>query len=104
MFQVPHHDGSALYVPSSPALGSCVPVRLRVPRAYGEVLRVFVRSLRDAEPHYDEAVLLASGNGGWDWWEATVRVVNPVTRYRFLLEVTGVDKSSWHWLNAEGFF
>lgn len=107
MFQVPHHDGSALYVPPSPALGAAVPVRLRVPRGYGSVERVFVRSLRDAEPHYDEAVPLGT-DGAWDWWEASVLLVNPVTRYRFLLEVSGAgdasEGSSWHWLNAEGFF
>ncbi|GAA2173049.1 maltodextrin glucosidase [Arthrobacter parietis] len=103
MFQVPHHDGSALYVPSSPDLGAAVPVRLRVPHAFGSVERVFVRSLRDAEPHYDEAVLLGT-DGAWDWWEASVLLVNPVTRYRFLLEVGASEGSSWHWLNAEGFF
>ena len=103
-FLQPHHDGSALYVPSSPGLGSSVPVRLRVPRGYGSVRRVFVRSLRDAEPHYDEAVLLPSGAGAWDWWEASLRLVNPVTRYRFLLEVSSLKGSSWHWLNAEGLF
>lgn len=101
---VPHHDGSALYVPFSPALGSSVPVRLRVPQSYGSVQRVFVRSLRDAEPHYDEASVLASGSGTWDWWEASVRLVNPVTRYRFLLEVASAEGSAWHWLNAEGLF
>ncbi|GAB3550387.1 maltodextrin glucosidase [Arthrobacter tumbae] len=102
-FQVPHHDGSALYVPLAPSLGAAVPVRLRVPHAFGSVERVFVRSLRDAEPHYDEAVLLGT-EGAWDWWEASVLLVNPVTRYRFLFEVAGVGGSSWHWLNAEGFF
>ena len=106
-------------MPSSPVLGSAVPVRLRVPRAFGSVERVYVRSLRDAEPHYDAAVLLGT-EGAWDWWEASVLLVNPVTRYRFLLEVSGAGgssgssdgtashgssgDSSWHWLNAEGFF
>ncbi|WP_035777843.1 glycoside hydrolase family 13 protein [Arthrobacter sp. 35/47] len=122
MFAQPHHDGSALYVPFPPALGSPVPVRLRVPQSYGPVLRVFVRSLRDAEPHYDEAVLLFSGDGSgavsgagalvcagaWDWWEASLQLVNPVTQYRFLLEVASSDGSSegssWQWLNAEGLF
>lgn len=107
MFVLPHHDGSALYVPSDVSLGASVPVRLRVPRSYGSVRRVYVRSLRDAEPHYDEARRL--GNvGSWDWWEASVRLVNPVTRYRFLLEVDSpsesADSSTWHWLNAEGLF
>jgi alpha-glucosidase len=104
MFVQPHHDGSALYVPSPPALGSSVPVRLRVPRSYGPVLRVYVRSLRDAEPHYDETVLLAPCAGAWDWWEASLHLVNPVTQYRFLLEVASSEGSSWQWLNAEGLF
>lgn len=103
MFVLPHHDGSALYVPSEVSLGASVPVRVRVPQGYGPVRRVFVRSLRDAEPHYDEASSLG-GSDAWDWWEASVRVVNPVTRYRFLLEVESPDSSAWHWLNAEGVF
>ncbi|WP_323959485.1 glycoside hydrolase family 13 protein [Arthrobacter sp. JZ12] len=116
MFVLPHHDGSALYVPAAPVLGSVVPVRIRVPRAYGDVRRVFVRSLRDAEPHYDEASLLSasllavpgsppgSDDDGWDWWEASLTLVNPVTQYRFLLEVADAAGSAWHWLNAEGHF
>ncbi|NJC23596.1 alpha-glucosidase [Arthrobacter pigmenti] len=109
MFLLPHHDGSELYLPDqTPSLGDTVRVRLRVPlTGYGRVLRVYVRSLRDGEPHYDDASRVphdVAASSGWEWWEACVSLVNPVTRYRFLLEISGNAGSEWHWLNAEGLF
>lgn len=102
----PHHDGSPLHVPNqAPRPGDLVEVRLRVPASFGPVQRVHVRSLRDAEPHYDEAVLLGT-DGGWQWWEAVIQVVNPVTRYRFLIQAdaAGSTDPAYWWLNAEGLF
>ena len=53
---IPHHDGSSLYVSDqAPAVGSQIRLRMRIPATYGSVDRVFVRSIRDGEPHFDEA-------------------------------------------------
>ena len=64
----PHHDGSALHVGSTtPALGERCTLRLRVPQDWGSASRVWVRSVQDAEPRYDEARILARpavGRGG----------------------------------------
>lgn len=105
--QNPHHDGSPLYVSNAaPSLGDVVRVRLRVPRAFGDVVAVHTRSNPDFEPRYSEAVIVASegdGNGGAggavDWWEASVTVENPVHGYRFLVTLTGGER---YWVNASG--
>ncbi|WP_369046525.1 glycoside hydrolase family 13 protein [Sinomonas sp. P10A9] len=78
-------------------------MRLRT-RADGGVVRVWVRTVEDAEPRHAAARPLGS-IGGWDWWEARVRVHNPVARYRFLLErePPGSDSEGRPaWLNAAG--
>lgn len=106
----PHHDGSVLYGESStPVLGERATLRLRVPTVWGQASRVWVRSVQDAEPRYDEAVRLgAAGNGqdDWLWWEASILVVNPISRYRFLIEVAGTDGApAQYWsLNNAGLF
>lgn len=104
-FLAPHHDGSPLYVPQqSPSLGEELVIRVRVPALWGRPGRVFVRSLRDGEAHYDEARGPAAGNddGAWSWWEARVTAVNPTLRYRFLLELPGGDGPVHRWLGAVG--
>lgn len=114
LFQ-PHHDGSALYVDQlHPELGSTVRVRLRVPAGFGEVEKVWLRSVRDAEPHYDAADRLPfEANGGADleeegsadagadqWWEAHLTVINPVQKYRWFVQSSGRS----YWVNAQGVF
>ncbi|WP_237742163.1 glycoside hydrolase family 13 protein [Arthrobacter sp. CAL618] len=98
----PHHDGSPQYVRNqSPVVGDVLALRLRVPAHWGTPRRVFLRSLRDGEPHYDQARSLLSVDG-WSWWEADVTVVNPTLRYRFLLEGAEAQGPSWSWLTATG--
>jgi alpha-glucosidase len=95
----PHHDGSALYVSTpTPALGDTVRVRLRVPESIGPVLAVHTRSNPDREPRYAVATPVANVDG-WEWWEAELRVENPVHGYRWLLSLA--DGSS-AWVNATG--
>ncbi|MEE1622423.1 glycoside hydrolase family 13 protein [Zafaria sp. J156] len=119
----PHHDGSVLYVDDpAPGLGDIVGVRLRIPAGFGPVEGVWLRSVRDAEPHYDAAVRLgahpASAAGhpgadgrepgpgvvpsvpedGWEWWQAPLTIVNPVQNYRWLVRSEGRN----HWINAAG--
>ncbi|MEV8184014.1 glycoside hydrolase family 13 protein [Specibacter sp. NPDC078692] len=100
----PHHDGSALYVGSSTAeLGQRVTLRLRVPQDWGTASRVWVRSVQDAEPRYDEATVVGE-SAGWVWWEATMLPVNPVALYRFVIEIaaSGEDGPSYSFLNNAG--
>ncbi len=95
----PHHDGSALFVSEqSPAPGSTVKIRVRIPGDFGPVGAVRLRSTPDREPFF----LLATRLGvvdGWEWWEADLALPNPVNGYRFL--VTRGD-GSFAWLNARG--
>ncbi|MGO3430373.1 MAG: glycoside hydrolase family 13 protein, partial [Cellulosimicrobium funkei] len=95
---VPHHDGSALYVPEGvPALGDTVPVRVRVPRSAG-VRDVWLRTVRDGEPRLAPARLDRSDEHE-DWYVAEVLVHNPVTGYRFFLDE---GERGYRWLNGRG--
>jgi alpha-glucosidase len=71
-------------------------VRLRVPHA-SAADTVVVRSTPDAEPRFVEATrdrVTATD----EWWTAELRLVNPVTSYRFLLERRGAAR----WANGAG--
>ncbi|WP_026556886.1 glycoside hydrolase family 13 protein [Arthrobacter sp. 35W] len=99
----PHHDGSALYVGEvPPALAERSPLRVRTPHDWQEVQRVWVRSVQDGEPRYDEAARLGDADG-WTWWEATMLVANPVAKYRFLFETASdAGRPAYWWLNSAG--
>jgi alpha-glucosidase len=102
----PHHDGSALHVDgTTAALGERCTLRLRVPRQWGVATRVWVRSVQDAEPRYDQAVMTGDVDG-WQWWEASMLVANPVAHYRFLIEAPGEDGTgtTYSSLNNQGLF
>lgn len=91
-----HHDGSAVYVaPQEHALGGSVLVRIRVEKGPG--IAVAVRTVEDGEPRFWPAHLRGK-SGGEQWLEATIRVHNPVTTYRFLITAPGV----YAWLNGTG--
>ncbi|WP_098456291.1 glycoside hydrolase family 13 protein [Sanguibacter antarcticus] len=95
----PHHDGSALYVSTpTPHLGESVTVRVRVPVGLDEH-GVHLRVVRDAEPRLSAARLVAT-TAQDRWYEAQVLVHNPVTSYRFLIDVPG----GYRWLNGRGLF
>jgi alpha-glucosidase len=99
LLDVPHHDGSELYAPQDvPALGDVVPVRLRVPAGTPE-RAVWVRTVRDAEPHLVPA-RLDREDGDERWYVAEVPVHNPVTSYRWLLDEPG----GYRWLTGRGAF
>jgi alpha-glucosidase len=97
LLDLPHHDGSPLYVDGVPALGGTVVLRVRVPRAY-EARDVVVRSVRDGEPYLTPARVEARDDVE-TWWRAELGIHNPVTSYRFFL--SGVD-GSYRWLNGSG--
>ncbi|MFG3709827.1 glycoside hydrolase family 13 protein [Micromonospora sp. NPDC049460] len=97
MSLLPHHDGSALYVPEQePSLGDTVDVFVRVP-AGADVRQVHVRTTGDGEPRFTEAVVDRT-DGDDVWWRVPVEARNPVSNYRFML--TG--RRGYRWLNAAG--
>jgi len=96
---LPHHDGSVLHAAQAAVPGAAARLRLRVPEAWGDASRVWLRSIHDGEPRYQACVNLG-GADGWTWWEAEMPVTNPVARYRFLVEA-----GTRYWtLNAQGLF
>lgn len=98
LLDIPHHDGSVLYVPERPAEpGDRATVRVRVPRAAG-VSRVLLRTVRDGEPVAIEAERDAEDETE-TWWRASVRTVGEATRYRWLLDR---GEAGYAWLNGGG--
>jgi alpha-glucosidase len=93
----PHHDGSAQYVGTDrPALGDTVPVWLRVPHGY-RLDRTWVRSTPDTEPRFDEAKV-DRVDAFATWYRADIEIVNPLTRYRWLLG----GGNEYAWVNGSG--
>ncbi|MEP7763621.1 glycoside hydrolase family 13 protein [Sanguibacter sp. 25GB23B1] len=93
----PHHDGSDLYVSrQTPRLGDRVTVRVRVPVELDE-RGVHVRVVRDGEPRTAPARLSETTSTD-RWYEADVLVHNPVTSYRFLIDLP----SGYRWLTGRG--
>ncbi len=94
----PHHDGSpasvrtpAGAVVATPALGQHTAVRVEVPHSAG-IETVTLRTVEDGEPVYAPATRVVRGPAV-DVYEAHVRQVNPVQRYRF--ELHGPARSGW---------
>ena len=93
----PHHDGSALYVePGRPRLGDRLPVRLRVPRDWGE-RTVYLRANRDGDPLRLPA-RLDRETAAERWYVAELPVDNPRVNYRWLIARPG----GYDWLTARG--
>ncbi|WP_300765699.1 glycoside hydrolase family 13 protein [uncultured Bifidobacterium sp.] len=93
-----HHDGSALYVSSeTPSLGESIRLRVRIIHG-SPYTSVRLRSTEDAEFHM-EPMRRISATRYEDWYEASLRVVNPVTWYRFMLTR---DDGAFDWLTASG--
>ncbi len=98
---LPHHDGSPLYVSTDrPALGQTIEVRLRLPRAY-RANQVVVRAVRDGEP-FLTAAHVADENEHESWWHGDLLVHNPVTRYRFFLDGAPGSRVGYGWVNGTG--
>ncbi len=92
-----HHDGSELYAPQdTPRLGETIPLRVRTGASSG-IDTVWVRSVRDGEPYYEQARIDREADGE-RWFVADLDLHNPRTSYRFLL---GSGKHHT-WLNAAG--
>ena len=103
---LPHHDGSALYVSTeTPRLGERVTVWLRVPAAATgpddpPFDAAYVRLLHDAEPRFAAAVVDTERSTEHEtWWRAELTCRNRVTSYRWLLAGGPVG---WLWVNGAG--
>lgn len=94
----PHHDGSPLFVSRAhPAIGERVSLRL-VTSVDASPTTVLMRTVRDGEPHVEEAQRVGI-QGAFEWWQVELDIRNPVTRYRWLLHGGAF---SYTWLTAEG--
>ena len=96
-FLVPHHDGSELYLSNSaPKLGEEVTFRVRVPNEY-KFDQGVMRYYHDGEPRTGYLELAKKGRIE-SWWEITIPIINPQTKYRFLFAGEG----KFDWLSAAG--
>jgi alpha-glucosidase len=98
LLDLPHHDGSEVYVPEpAESEGGEATVLLRVPRARpaGEVV---VRYVVDGEQRTAPA-RVDRETGGDTWWRAGVEVWNRATPYRWLL---AGGAYGYAWLNGAG--
>jgi alpha-glucosidase len=94
----PHHDGSALYVPDQePALDRTVDLFVRAPHD-AHVSRVALRSTRDGEPRFVEAVVDRRTERE-TWWRVALTLAHRVVSYRFLLDG---GRHGYRWLNGAG--
>ena len=98
MRALPHHDGSELYVLSSPAEpGDTATVRVRVPRGYGAE-RVLLRTVRDGEPQTAQAEV-DEENEHETWWRASFPATAEREHYRWLLDR---GEQGFDWLSGAG--
>lgn len=97
----PHHDGSPLSVlaehgaASDLRIGDEVDVVVEVPRGGADA--VHLRQVVDGEPTFAE-LRRDRTQGAVERWVGTVRVTNPISRYRFLIEGRGGGR----WLTQRG--
>ena len=93
----PHHDGSELYVSNSaPKLGEKVTFKVRVPSTYA-FDTALIRFYHDGEPR-TATLKLGKKSKTESWWQVTIPIINPNTRYRFLFAGEG----KFDWLSAAG--
>jgi alpha-glucosidase len=99
-WSLPHHDGSAMYVPEpNPKLGGKVDVFLRVPRT-SDVTNAWVRIIIDGEPELVRAAVDRQDERD-KWLRTTLPVINPVVSYRWLLDG---GPYTYQWLNGGGLY
>jgi len=98
LVEQPHHDGAALHVANdAPSPGETVPVFVRVPHGDGAT-RMWVRTTPDGEAHF-VAGELDRTTASETWWRCDIKVRNPLTSYRFLLDGGPLG---YRWLNGTG--
>jgi alpha-glucosidase len=99
MSNLPHHDGSDLYVSNSaPKIGDTVILKIRVPNNY-IFEKAMLRVYQDGEPRIFE--LKAGKKGNIEtWYQVSVQIINLQTLYRFAF----IGRGKYEWLNARGIF
>jgi alpha-glucosidase len=94
-----HHSGSSRYVhPNDPRLGGEVTIRLRT-GLDAPIQRIILRTCPDGEqlftPMQPEN---QARTGACRWWCATIRIIMPLTSYRFLI----ISNEAIYWYNGSG--
>ena len=99
MSNLPHHDGSDLYVSNSaPKIGDTVILKIRVPNNF-VFEKAMLRVYQDGEPRIFE--LKAGKKGNIEtWYQVSVQIINLQTLYRFAF----IGRGKYEWLNARGIF
>lgn len=107
-----HHDGSARYVllehGEDQNIGDIVTVRLRA-APHAPIERLLLRFAPDGEQQFIEMQpqmqrIEHAENPACNWWQASLQIHMPVTRYRFLIFVSSENNredGAW-WYNAAG--
>ena len=99
MKNIPHHDGSDLYVSNSaPAIGDSITLKVRVPNDY-LFEKAMLRIYHDGEPRIFE-MKLNSKNEVESWYQVKVQILNLQSSYRFAF----IGHGKYEWLNARGLF
>ena len=97
-FFTPHHDGSELYCSNSaPSLGETVSLRVAVHDSWAPA-RVVLRQSDSGEAFLGDAKRVETSHG-WHWFEAELRMANPIVNYRWFIES---DNKTSIWLNSAG--
>ena len=97
--EVPHHDGSDLYVSNSaPKIGDKITLKVRVPKGY-TFDESYIRLYEDAEPRTYKLEELSASEFE-SWLQVKITITNIHTVYRFVF----VGPNKYEWLNAKGLF
>lgn len=95
-----HHDGSSRYIklphPGEARLGDVVTIRLRAGLQV-DIEQIFLRTAPDGEQAFTE-MQPAGDSPACRWWQASLRLGEPLQSYRFLLFTSD---GAW-WYNGSG--
>jgi alpha-glucosidase len=99
MKNLPHHDGSDLYVSNSaPKIGDKITLKVRVPNDY-LFEKAMLRIYHDGEPRIFEMKLSKKG-AVESWYQVNVEIRNLQSSYRFAF----IGHGKYEYLNARGLF
>jgi len=99
MKNLPHHDGSDLYVSNSaPKIGDKITLKVRVPNDY-LFEKAMLRIYHDGEPRIFEMKLGKKG-AVESWYQVNVEIMNLQSSYRFAF----IGHGKYEYLNARGLF
>ena len=97
---LPHHDGSALYVPNQkPKLLDVLKIRIRIHKTLGSVKEVRVRYSESGEAFPSPVAKVIKREGGWSWYETKITMHNPKMNYKFMILLASGET---FWYNTLG--